>query len=415
MGEIISSEEIVAEDPEKSSVETISAPMVNYRNFINYIYWIVTAVFLVRFAKNILLLLFLIKRERSGRIGKLTTVLLKERGNPYSFFNYLFIHPQDLKEDKYLDLVLIHEKAHSRQLHSADILFLEFLGCFFWYNPFLWLYKKEILENHEYLADEAVIKAGGNREVYASQLVKSGGKVLQPLLSGFSFIQTKNRLNMLHIKRSSRSRIALKAGITLFLFAAVFAVSSFNTIGNPAPFVVVVDAGHGGKDSGNNEVESLEKEINLAVAIKLLALGNEKEVRVILLRERDEFLSLEERVNFVNAQGADMFLSLHCNASGDNQKSGAEVIFSPQSNSASQSAKYSRLLANHLLQTVETAEIKKSNFFVLKNSDIPAVMIEMGFMTNTRDFALLRDNRYHQELAEGIYNGLLSIKNEINE
>jgi N-acetylmuramoyl-L-alanine amidase len=174
------------------------------------LYWTITGLLLFRFSKNLLSLLVQIIKERTGRIWDLKIVPLSERGNPYSFFNYFFIHPKDLEEDRYLDLVLIHEKAHSRQYHSADILLTEVLSCFFWYNPFLWLYKKEILENHEYLADEAVVNAGGNREVYAEQLIKSGSKIVQPLLSGFSFIQTKNRLHMLHTKRSSSKPSCLK-------------------------------------------------------------------------------------------------------------------------------------------------------------------------------------------------------------
>jgi N-acetylmuramoyl-L-alanine amidase len=410
--EIIVSEEFIAEDPVKETVQTFSAPTFSYGDLFSILYWTVTALLLARFAKNLLSLLLLVNRKGTGSIGDLKTVSLKERGNPYSFFNYLFIHPRDLKDDRYLDLVLIHEKAHSRQLHSADILCTELLSCFFWFNPFLWFYKKEILENHEYLADEAVVKAGGNREEYGAQLIKSGSKIAQPLLSGFSFIQTKNRLHMLHTKRSSTSRIALKTGICLILFAAVFAVSSFRTNTTTGPFIVVVDAGHGGKDTGNRGQGPNEKELNLSIANKLRALGNEQEVKIVLLRENDQFLSLEERLNFVKAQEAHLFLSLHCNASSNPGRSGAEVIFSPESVNATTSRAYSSLLAAELISTIGTAEVKSANFFVLKNSGIPAVLIEMGFMTNSRDLGLLRDEATQQQLANDIYRGLLAIKKE---
>lgn len=411
VGDYFASEEIIKEDPEKIRVKTFSTPLINYQDLIIYMYWAVTGLLLFRFSKNLYALLFQIKVHRFDGLKSLKTVSLKERGNPYSFFNFLFIHPLDLSKDKYLDLVLSHENAHSRQLHSADVLFMEVLGCFFWYNPFLWFYKNEILENHEYLADEAVIKAGANREEYAAQIIKPGEKVMQPLLSGFSFIQTKNRLNMLHTQRSSGIRIALKTGIALVLFAAVFAISSFSSTNNTAPLVVVVDAGHGGKDSGNRGGGPFEKEINLAIANHLQALGNGKEIKVILIRDKDEFLSLEDRVKFVNKHKADLFLSLHCNASGDKERRGVEVFFSTENNQRDLSKEYSSLLATGLLPTVGKAELKSANFMVLKNNPIPAVLIEMGFMTNRDEFNLLQDPNHQKQLANGIYDGLIAIKN----
>lgn len=410
-GNFFGSEEIIVEDLEKTNVKTITAPLIDYRDLLKFMYWAVTGLLLLRFSKNILSLFYQINSNRYYLLKELKTVSLKERGNPYSFFNYLFIHPKDLLDYKHRDLVLLHERAHSQQLHSADIILMEILGCFFWYNPFLWFYKREIVENHEFLADEAVIKSGANRDDYSAQIIKPGGKVVQPLLSGFSFIQTKNRLDMLHTKRSSKIRIALKTGLALLLFAAVFAISSFSTNSNTAPLVVVVDAGHGGKDPGNTGDGLSEKEINLAIANQLKAIGNGKQVKIILLREKDNFLSLDDRVNFLNGLEADLFLSLHCNAAGNSERSGADFFYSTENIKGITSKDYSSLLATGMVPTVGKAEIKEANFIVIKNSKIPAVLIHVGYMTNPREYELLQDPAHQKQLAEGIFNGLLAIKN----
>ncbi|MCM4158909.1 N-acetylmuramoyl-L-alanine amidase [Antarcticibacterium flavum] len=402
--------EILPDDPEKVAVATLTGPSNNYWDLIVFFYWMVCTLFFFRFSRNLLLLLLQIRNKSFNGYKGIKTVALKHRGSPYSFFDYLFIHPLDLVENKYLDMLVSHERAHSNQFHSIDILLLEVVGCFFWYNPFLWFYKKEVLENHEYLADEAVINAGANLEEYSAQIIKPGDKVVQPLLSGFSFIQTKNRLNMLHKKRSSGIQIALRAGLALAIFTAVLIISSFSPGNINEPIVVVVDAGHGGKDPGNRGKGQMEKEINLAVANQLRELGQPGEIEIILIREQDQFVSLNDRLKFLNEQKADLFLSIHSNASGDKNRSGAEVFFSTENKQWDISKNYSNLLATGLLPAVGKAELKTANFLVLKNSNIPAVLIELGFMTNPQEFELLQDPNYQKKLARGIYNGLLAIQ-----
>lgn len=371
------------------------------------VYLIITFLFLLRFVRNLLKILLLIKRNRSIELKGLRVIPVEERGNPYSFFHYLFLNRTDFDNKNYSASVLEHESAHSRQYHSVDIFLVELINCFFWFNPFIWLYKKAVLTNHEYLADAAVIAAGIDLKNYSEQLIQAGNKNRHlQLISGFNLIQTKNRLLMLHRTQSSAAVRAAKISAVLTLFAAVFILTSFDSKSAEKPFVVVVDAGHGGADNGNLG----EKDINLQIARQLKALSDEREVRIILIREGDQQIALSERVNFVNAQKADMLLSLHCNSSQNLKKRGTETFYSLESKFSKISFNYSKALSEQLIETTEKGEIKTANFMLLKQSKIPSVLIELGFLTNTTDRILLNSPEYQKKIAEELYTGLLEIK-----
>lgn len=372
-----------------------------------WVYLIVSFLFLLRFVKNLLNILVQIKRNCSLEVKGLRVIPVEERGNPYSFFHYLFVNRTDFENKNISASVLEHESAHSRQYHSADILLVEFICCFFWFNPFLWFYKKAVVTNHEYLADAAVIAGGIDIKNYSDQLIQSGNKTQHlPLISGFNFIQTKNRLLMLHRNQSSATVRAAKILTVLTLFAAVFIFTSFNSKSTGEPFVVVVDAGHGGIDPGNLG----EKEINLQIAKQLKALSDEREIKIILIREKDEQIPLNKRVDFVNAQKADMLLSIHCNAAQNLKKRGTETFYSKENKFSEISFNYSKALSEKLIETTEKGEIKTANFKLLKQSEIPSVLIELGFLTNTTDRILLNSPEYQKKIAEELYAGLLEIK-----
>src|SRR5690606_69343 len=109
-----------------------------------------------------------------------------------SFFNYIFINSSDLKSKGHRESIMLHEGVHSKQLHSLDILLVEFLSCAFWFNPFVWLYKKQIRENHEFIADDKVIQSGIDIEDYSHAIIYSGKRSEGlPLSSGINFIHIK--------------------------------------------------------------------------------------------------------------------------------------------------------------------------------------------------------------------------------
>ena len=147
-------------------------------------------------------------------------VLLREKVVPHTFMSTIFVNRDEYKSGRIGRDILIHEQAHAAQKHTFDLLLIEVLKAIFWFNPLLYLYKRAMQLNHEYLADQAVINAGIKIKEYQSLLLNTILK--QPaygLSHSFTFSLTKKRLQMM-TKPISPLRTAIKtfAIIPLFFF-----------------------------------------------------------------------------------------------------------------------------------------------------------------------------------------------------
>lgn len=136
---------------------------------------------------------------------------LSQKKEAYSFFSWLFIHPEISEEPTVLEEILRHELTHIRQRHSWDVLISEMVCICCWINPFVWLLKKEVVINHEYLADQEVISAGYNKKMYQYHLI--GVECPPPvtmaaanLYNNFNVLPLKKRISMLNKKRTNNSR-----------------------------------------------------------------------------------------------------------------------------------------------------------------------------------------------------------------
>ncbi|MEJ7560023.1 MAG: M56 family metallopeptidase [Pedobacter sp.] len=144
-------------------------------------------------------------------------------GEAFSFLRKQFVDEQ-LQGSK---TIIRHEETHTRQLHSADVLFFEVLGVLIWFNPILYCYKSTIKRIHEYLADDDAARFQGDKDQYAILLVSNAlGVAPNDLTNGF-FNQTilKKRIFMLYKQRSGRVAI-LKYGLFVPLFSIALAASS---------------------------------------------------------------------------------------------------------------------------------------------------------------------------------------------
>jgi len=189
---------------------------VDSKKILLIIYFSGLVLMLLRFFKNILLVHRMYRlSERIDHEGY-KIALLDSQVNPFSFLRIVFLNKQDYIEYRISGNVLRHELEHLRQLHSFDIIFFEILQIFLWFNPVLFLYKWAARINHEYLADEAVIRRSSDMEAYACELISFISRIVSvPFTSGFSPSMIKKRLLMLNTKTSNwgkKSRI----GITLF-------------------------------------------------------------------------------------------------------------------------------------------------------------------------------------------------------
>lgn len=171
----------------------------------------------------------------------------------------------------------------------------------------------------------------------------------------------------------------------------------------PAQKVIVIDAGHGGKDPGAKIDEELESKIVESIAKKIKALNGSEDLKIILLREDDSFVSLSDRVNKINQINPDLLISLHLNASKNPNEKGVNAFIS------SQNGFYDKSLekANQLIEKISNNNltkggVKDANLYIIKNSKCPAVLLEVGFLSNPNDKAYITSESGKDEIAKNI-------------
>ncbi|WP_407396565.1 N-acetylmuramoyl-L-alanine amidase [Treponema sp.] len=229
----------------------------------------------------------------------------------------------------------------------------------------------------------------------------------------------------------------------------------FKTESNDNPYrigAILIDPGHGGKDPGTSSVQKIggksvklvEKDINLNVGLKLRDYLKKSypDKQILMTRSKDVYLSLNQRTEIANSvklkdNEAILFISVHVNSNFNESASGYEVWYlSPgyrrQVLNAKSAGEEKSLLPilNSMMEEEYTTEsiliakfildgitaqvgtqtnsrgIKAEEWYVCKNSNMPSVLIELGFVSNKKEAALLNDDKYLQKLSFGIYNGL---------
>jgi murein DD-endopeptidase MepM/ murein hydrolase activator NlpD len=159
--------------------------------------------------------------------GKYNYVLIDQHYSTHSFFNYIFVQKSEFKK-KRMKEVLLHEQIHADQLHSVDLLLFGFLSVLQWFNPFIYLFKRALVETHEFQADQAVIRLGIDKSQYQRLLLEHARSVvIAGLTSSFNQSIIKNRLKMMNKIKSGNSVIIkyLMVFPVVFFIGIVFAIS----------------------------------------------------------------------------------------------------------------------------------------------------------------------------------------------
>jgi len=174
--------------------------------------------------------------------------------------------------------------------------------------------------------------------------------------------------------------------------------------------LIVLDAGHGGTDEGAKVNALLEKKIALTAAFLTKKHLEELGYRVVMTRSRDIYLPLQRRVSIANKIKGSLFVSLHFNSSPSVDAQGIEIFY--YDSKELWRTRASKRLANCILyrivnQTEAVSRgIKQGNFHVIRETEMPAVLVEGGFMTHREERRKLRDKQYLDQLAIGIAQGI---------
>ncbi len=190
-------------------------------NLLILLYIVVTTFLLVRFIRNLSSLLFKVTKNKSIKYQGAVLILTNDNYVPHSFLSYIFIDRNKFEQGAIEKEILQHELTHVNQKHSIDILIVELAIVFAWFNPLLFLYRKAIMLNHEYLADEAVVNRFNDTETYRQLLFAKVCRTQNLVLSSsFNYLITKKRLIMMTQKTSMKVAI-LKQIALIPLIAAI--------------------------------------------------------------------------------------------------------------------------------------------------------------------------------------------------
>ncbi len=155
--------------------------------------------------------------------------LLKKSTSPFSFFHWIFIHPASHTTTE-ISEIITHEETHSRQYHSVDVIISEFMCIFCWINPFIWLMKREVRGNLEYLADHWVLETGHDSKSYQYHLLGlAHQKAAANLSNSFNVLPLKNRIKMMN-KRRTKEIGRTKYLIFLPLAALLMIISNIEAV-----------------------------------------------------------------------------------------------------------------------------------------------------------------------------------------
>jgi TonB family protein len=157
----------------------------------------------------------LIASNRVVSEGKIKLVILDKELSPFSFLNYIFVS-KNLQSTKGWEKMLEHEKQHIQQGHTFDVLVLEIVAVFQWFNPFFWMFRRALRENHEFLADQAVISHGTAPSWYKQILLNQfvGEQVV--IANNFNYSLIKSRIKMISkIKSKKIANVKILVGFVL--------------------------------------------------------------------------------------------------------------------------------------------------------------------------------------------------------
>ena len=183
------------------------------------IYVLGVVVFSLKFIFNLSKILKKIKQNPKLKTQKSIHVLLEELIVPHTFLSYIFLNKTHFETRKIPAEVLIHEEAHVIQKHSLDILYIELFQIIFWFNPLIYILKKSIKLNHEFLADQEVIKKGVTLSKYQQMLLAFSSNALEPqLATAINYSSIKKRFTVMKTS-SSKTRIWIRSLVLLPLLA----------------------------------------------------------------------------------------------------------------------------------------------------------------------------------------------------
>lgn len=191
----------------------------------------------------------------------------------------------------------------------------------------------------------------------------------------------------------------------------------------PQKGIIIVDPGHGGEDEGTKSLSKpvyAEKSFNLMTAKFLSSYLRQMGYQVMMTRIDDNFVSLKNRYEMTNRENPRLFVSVHYNAAPSSDAYGIEVFYyrsEDNANRTAESKKLAQLTLNQLIASTQAKSrgVKHGDYAVIRETKVPAILVEGGFLSNDDELAKIKDPNYLKQVAWGIAQGInkyLSLKDE---
>ncbi len=271
-----------------------------------------------------------------------------------------------------------------------------------------------------YIPDGLTIDSVTNEDLYENkkfQIIIKGNHV--SFFKKNPVIINNNKVTQVSVKKSGENTVITVAtsslqGYKIYEKGDYFVVK----MGTPKKIyssIIVLDAGHGGHDHGAVHNGLHEKKLNYKIIYTLMKgyfSDNAPDIKVYWTRKTDTFITLAGRAAFASKVGADAFISLHMNSAPNKKANGTEVYYSKYNNGKRfggiTSKKMATLFRNSIVNSVGTKNrgVKQAGFYVMKHNTVPAILIELGFVTGNSDSKKLKKASFQKKAAKAIYSGI---------
>lgn len=437
----------IAHDPSKDSSQVIkllnvvtgggeivieagnsSKPFISSEMLAIGIYSLVSLVILGMLLHTLYALTKLIKQNSSRFVYGIRLISSEAKGTPFSFFRNIFWNNNIDIDSATGAKIFRHELAHVQEKHSADKLFINIVLIFFWCNPFFWLIRREMNMIHEFIADSKAVEDNDTSALAAMIIQAAYPQHSFGLTSSFFSSSIKRRIFMLTKMQNPNvnyiSRVLVLPLLTFVFFAFTIKTKQLKHREDATVAVfektitVVIDAGHGGSDAGARSLNGvLEKDLALAIAKKIQQLNTNPSVKILLTRETDVFQNVRDKVDWTVKQKPDAFISIHINASPENNKAGFEVnIGKEQGKYEAETRMLGSLLSTEIKNTYAISpELLQRNvnsdrkgIWVLDAPEVnyPALLIQCGYITNPKDLAFISNAGNQEKIAKNILDAI---------
>lgn len=421
---------------------------INWSQLLLYVYCAILAILIFRMLLVMLHIRMQLHKHSLKVNGAVVLVDKQSTIKNCSFFNRIIVDSSLQANEK--NLVIKHESVHVQQLHAVDKLLVNLVTAVLWFNPIIYFWRNAIDHNHEFLADRQTAKVADKKE-YASLLLNLAMPSNNLAINSFSKLPLKNRIMMMYKESNLKyQKLAYVAILPVLLICCmafinrkevvvektsgqgessadapqkpdVYALNYLNSTikVNPnarAAFkevepTLIIDAGHGGKDDASTAFDGQkEKDLNLR-AVKILAEEAAKRgIKVILTRKEDRFLSLRDRLP---KQGGTAFISIHHNTASPAAEApfgGIEVYVSKLNPNIRINEELGAGILSKLKQQNGLAvkgSLKDASLLLLRESKVPAVLIEMGNISDAKTLDYINQEKNIRRLSNLILDGFV--------